>query len=80
MKRRFNSLSDCRRYLADALNRLEAGEIDSDGIRVRSYATGILSKIIETSELEERVKAIETKLSEQVGTDREQGGMFGSRR
>jgi len=64
MKRRFNSLADCRRYLADALNRLEAGEIDSDGVRVRSYATGILSKIIENSELESRVKALEAKINE----------------
>jgi hypothetical protein len=62
MKRRFNSLADCRRYLADALNRLESGEIDSDGIRVRSYATGILSKIIENSDLEDRVKSLESKL------------------
>jgi hypothetical protein len=67
MKRRFNTLSDCRRYLADALNRLEAGEIESDGVRVRSYATGILSKIIENSDLEDRVKALEAKLNE-VGT------------
>jgi len=64
MKRRFASLADCRRYLADALNRLEAGEIDSDGVRVRSYAVGILSKIIEVSGLEDRVKALEAKIEE----------------
>jgi hypothetical protein len=64
MKRRFNTLADCRRYLADALNRLEVGEIDSDGIRVRSYTTGILSKIIENSDLEDRVKALESKINE----------------
>ena len=64
MKRRFNTLSDCRRYLADALNRLESGEIESDGVRVRSYSVGILSKIIENSDLEARVKALETKIEE----------------
>ena len=58
-KRRFNSLSDCKRYLADALNILEASKLDADGIRVRSYATGILSKIIENSDLENRVKHLE---------------------
>ena len=62
MKRRFNTLADCRRYLADALNRLEAGEIESDGVRVRSYSVGILSKIIENSDLEDRVKALEAKI------------------
>ncbi|MBI5591977.1 MAG: hypothetical protein HY881_16035 [Deltaproteobacteria bacterium] len=62
MKRRFNTLADCRRYLADVLNRLEEGKVEADGVRVRSYATGILSKIIENSDLEDRVKALEAKL------------------
>ena len=62
MKRRFNCLADCRRYLADCLNRLEAGEIESNGVRVRSYSVGILSKIIENSDLEARVKALEAKM------------------
>ena len=64
MARRFNSLNDCKRYLADALNRLEAGELEGDGVKVRSYCTQILSKIISESDLEERVKALEQKLGD----------------
>ncbi len=64
MARRFNNLGDCRRYIADALNRLEAGEIDENGMKCRAYSGQILAKIIETSDLEERVKALEQKLSE----------------
>ena len=64
MARRFNSLSDCRRYLSDVLNRLEAGELESDGVKVRSYCTQILSKIIAESDLEERVRALEQKLGD----------------
>lgn len=52
MKRRFNSLSDCRRYLADVLNRLEDGTLTVEDVRVRGYITGILSKIIEGGTLE----------------------------
>jgi hypothetical protein len=62
VKRRFNSLADCRRYLADTLNRLEEGIIEADGVRVRSYSVGILSKIIENSDLENRIKSLEEKL------------------
>ena len=62
MARRFNSLSDCRRYLSDVLNRLEAGELESDGVKVRSYCTQILSKIIAESDLEARVKELEQKI------------------
>ena len=64
MARRFNSLNDCKRYLADALNRLEAGELEGDGVKVRSYCTQILSKIIAESDLEERVRALEQKLGD----------------
>ena len=64
MARRFNSLNDCKRYLADALNRLESGELEGDGVKVRSYCTQILSKIIAESDLEERVKALEQKLGD----------------
>ena len=64
MARRFNSLSDCRRYLADALNRLEAGELESDDLKARAYSTQILSKIIAESDLEERVRALEQKLGD----------------
>lgn len=62
MARRFNTLGDCRRFLADAINRLEAGELEPDGLKVRAYTTQILSKIIECSNLEERVAALEQKL------------------
>jgi hypothetical protein len=61
-KRRFNSLADCKRYLADILNRLEANELDAEGVRVRSYSTQILSKIVEAGDLENRVAALEEKL------------------
>ena len=60
--RRFNNSADCRRYLADCLNRLELGELQADDIRARSYTTQILNKIIEISDLEERVKALELQL------------------
>ncbi len=64
MARRFNTLNDCKRYLADTLNRLEAGEIEPDGVKVRSYCTQILSKIIAESNLEERLRIVEDKIAE----------------
>lgn len=61
MKRRFNTGQDCRRYLASVINRVEAGELDPAKAGRLAYITNILVRIIETSDIEARLEALEEK-------------------
>lgn len=60
-KRRLKTLSDLRRWMADAGNRLERGEIDTNQARCISYMCSVMSGIIQTGDLEQRVEALEQK-------------------
>ena len=61
-KKRFNTLDDCRRYLASLINRMEGGELDSKEAGKRAYVTNILISCIKDGELERRVEELETQL------------------
>jgi hypothetical protein len=60
--RRFNSGQDCRRYLASVINRVEAGELDPAKAGRLAYITNILVRIIETSDIEDRLEALEARI------------------
>jgi hypothetical protein len=61
-KRRFQTGGDCRRYLASVINRIEAGELDpAKGGRL-AYIVQILVRILETTDIEDRLAAIEKNL------------------
>lgn len=66
-RRRLKTLTDIRRFLADALNRYEAEEIDEQRLKTIAYSVNILAGIIKDGELEERVDALEAA----------QGGYYG---
>jgi len=57
--RSFRSAQDCRRYLATVINRLENDEIDASKAGRLGFLVQILVRIIETSDLEARVQALE---------------------
>jgi len=60
--RRLKSLIDLRRYLADLINRVEAGGIDAAIAGRLGYLVNIQKGIIEGSELEHRVSELEEAL------------------
>ncbi|AEB08426.1 hypothetical protein [Desulfobacca acetoxidans] len=63
-RRRLNTSQDCRRYLANVINRLEAGTLDPNIAGRLAYITNIIIRAIETSELETRLNALEERFSE----------------
>ncbi len=60
-KRRLKSLTDLRRYLADALNRFEKEEITESHLKSVAYCVNILAGIVKDSDLEQRIDALERK-------------------
>ena len=63
-KKRLNNLKSCRKYLADILNRLDSDELDPTKARTLIYGTATLGTIIEKSDLESRIAALEKKYNE----------------
>jgi hypothetical protein len=63
MARRFNNLGDVKRYLAHVLNELESGAIAADDGRVRAYVSSVLHKVLMDNDLEQRLTALEEKLT-----------------
>lgn len=57
--RRLKTLEDVRRYLANLINRTEAGKVDPGLAGKLGYLANSLAKIIEGSELEKRVDVLE---------------------
>lgn len=64
--KRLQKLSDIRRYLANLLNRFEAGEINETHLKAAAYVANILTGTIRDSELEERITRMEQQLNEEV--------------
>ena len=62
MARRLKNLADVRRYLASVINRLESGQIDPSIAGKLGYLTGILTRVIEGSDLENRIANLESDL------------------
>lgn len=57
--RRLKTSQDIRRYLANLINRAESGETEIMTASKLGYLASILAKVIETSDLEERIKRLE---------------------
>jgi len=57
--RRLKNLSDVRRFLADVTNRLNRDEIDYNKASKLGYLLQILSRVIEGSDIEKRLAALE---------------------
>lgn len=62
-KRRLKTIKDLRRYLANLINRTDAGEVEATLSGKLGYLTGILLKAIEGSDIEKRVGALEKELN-----------------
>lgn len=61
-RKRFGTLSDIRRYLADVLNRLDSGELADTEAKSRAYIANILASVIHESDNERRMSEIEKHL------------------
>jgi len=61
MAKRLKTAFDCRRYLANLVNRAEIGEVDVALAGKLGFLINILLRSIEASSLEDRVKNLETK-------------------
>ncbi len=59
MARRLKTLDDVRRYLADTINRLEAGQLDANVAGRIGYLCNVLKSVIEGSDIERRVAELE---------------------
>jgi hypothetical protein len=62
MARRLKTLTDLRRYVADLINRVEAGKLDPSVAGRLGYLANTLKGIIEGSDLEKRVADLEEAL------------------
>ncbi len=60
--RRLKSLEDLRRYLANLINRVENKKVDPSLAGRLGYLANSLARIIEGSELERRVNALERQI------------------
>ena len=64
-KKRLNSLSSVRKFLAEQINKLQTGEVTQEELRVYSYACSIISSILKDSDIEKRLKQLEKTLKEE---------------
>ena len=60
--RRLQNAQDLRRYMANLINRTEAGTIEVNLGKSLAYMSSILLRIIEGGDLEGRVQQLEQKL------------------
>jgi hypothetical protein len=63
-RRRLNSIHDLRRYIANLINRAEAGEIEPAMVSKLGYLANSLAKLIEISDLEKRLERVEAQLEQ----------------
>jgi hypothetical protein len=61
-KKRLKSLGDIRRYLANLINRTESLQIEASLAGKLGYLSSILVRVIEGSDLEKRVQALEDRI------------------
>ena len=61
-RKRLKSIEDVRRYLANLINRTEAGKIDAGLSGKLGYLVSILVRVLEGSDLEKRIEKLEKKL------------------
>ena len=60
--KRFNSILDMRRYLANVINRVEQGKLDQATAGKIGYLCSILHKVIIDADIEKRLTALENKI------------------
>jgi hypothetical protein len=60
-ERRLKTIQDLRRYLANLINRTEAGKIDAGLSKTLTYMVSILMRAIEGGDLEERITQLERR-------------------
>ena len=58
-RRRLKTATDLRRYLANLINRVEQGETSPEMASKLGYLSNILLRVIEGSDLEKRIEALE---------------------
>ena len=61
-KRRLKSMEDVRRFLADTVNKLNRDEIEPGKASKLGYLLQIMARVIEGSNLEQRVTELEKTL------------------
>jgi len=59
---RLNSQTDCRRFLARAINEAKAGAMTTDFLRALTYSIKTLSGILNDSDLGERIAKLENQI------------------
>ena len=64
-KRRLKSIEDVRRYMANLINRAEAGEVEDTKASRLANMANILAGLISSSDLEKRLAALEENQKEQ---------------
>ena len=61
--KRLQTANDLRRYMASLINKTETGQLDVNLGKSLAYMSSILLRIIEGSDLEARITALEKKIS-----------------
>lgn len=61
-KKRLKTLDDLRRYMADAINRVEGGELDPGVAGRLTYMVNVLKSVIEGGDLEKRLAELERRM------------------
>jgi len=65
MAKRLKNTTDLRRYLANLINRAEKGDVDPNLAGKLGYLVSLLAKLIETSDLEQRLEVLEESFNNQ---------------
>ena len=61
-KTRFNSLQDCKRFLARITNQLNQDEITESKAKSLGYLVSLLQGLIKDDDLEQRLQALEKQM------------------
>ena len=64
-RKRLKSIEDVRRYIAGLINRAEAGQVEPGLAGKLGYLSSILVRILESTDLERRIEALEAKMEGQ---------------
>ena len=63
MAKRFNTLSDCKRFLARVANDLNDDQVTADKARALGYIVSIMAKVLEGSDFEARLEKLEMEVN-----------------
>ena len=64
MARRLKNMGDLRRYVANIINRVEAGQLEPSVAGRLGFLVNILVRIVETGDLEMRIETLEQKIEQ----------------